>query len=272
LLIVILMLSALVLFARRTDALTNPQFWAEDGTGWFMTAHNHNYSIPTLITPYSGYMQIFPRAVAVFSGVAGLGRTPLIFNLSALAIQLLPIFYIWSKRFNSISPNTLFKIFLTITYLALPYTDEIHANITNSQWHLSVVGFIIIFLPRLKHKVLNYAELALLTLICLSGPFVFFLLFAYLLNKFIQKEKKKWDVVLFIFVITSTIQAFVYLLTVSDRQTEKVGYSLTQLFYVISGQVVGGGLFGHAATKTFTSSLWLAYIVSILFIAIFSIL
>ena len=52
----------LVLYARMPDAFSHPQFWAEDGTIFFLDAHSGGWR--ALLDPYSGYLHLIPRAVA----------------------------------------------------------------------------------------------------------------------------------------------------------------------------------------------------------------
>jgi hypothetical protein len=59
-----------VVIARRPDAVTNAQFWAEDGTIWFATAYDHG-GFASLFVPYNGYLQTFSRLVAALSPPSG---------------------------------------------------------------------------------------------------------------------------------------------------------------------------------------------------------
>ena len=56
-----------LLVVRRADALTNPQFWAEDATIFFKTAFEQP-TLASLLAPYAGYLHLVPRCVALICG------------------------------------------------------------------------------------------------------------------------------------------------------------------------------------------------------------
>src|SRR5258707_11015955 len=75
----------LLLVLRRPDAITNPQFWAEDGPVFFFGQISHT-GLSALMVPYAGYLLGVPRLVAAFAALFPASSAPLIFNLFALAI------------------------------------------------------------------------------------------------------------------------------------------------------------------------------------------
>ncbi len=79
---------AALVIARRPDAITNPQFWAEDGKYWFADAYNHGAQ--ALLQSYEGYLQTLPRLVAAAVSGLSLSRAALVFNVVGIAIQVAP--------------------------------------------------------------------------------------------------------------------------------------------------------------------------------------
>ncbi len=165
----------LVVFLHRQDALLNAQFWAEDGTYWFSTAYNQASPLQ-ILHPYAGSFQVGIRIVGWIAGRLDLlAYAPLFFNLAAIACQLLPLALLFTKRFSVILPNNLARLAVAWLYLTLPFTAEVHANLTNIGWHLAIVGFLILIAPSAKHVLWRTFDIATLVLIGLTGPFCFML-------------------------------------------------------------------------------------------------
>jgi hypothetical protein len=98
------LLAFLVAFSHRPDTLLNAQFWAEDGTFWYADAYNLGFH--SLIMPEAGYLHTVARLVALFALFFPLSVAPLIMNLCALAVQILPVNVFLSSRFSAIPLET----------------------------------------------------------------------------------------------------------------------------------------------------------------------
>jgi hypothetical protein len=114
-------LSFLILFSRRPDVITNPQFWAEDGRVWYADAYNHGLMY-SLLTPEAGYFQTISRIVAVFAQVFPLAYAPLVFNLAAIFVKLIVVNFLLSSRFSRLIPDLRYRILIACIYLALPHS------------------------------------------------------------------------------------------------------------------------------------------------------
>ncbi len=136
-------LLAAILLLRKPASLLHPQFWAEDGTLFFQDAFNHGFW-PTILQPASGYLHSLPRLVAGFSLLFPLEQAPLVFNLSAFAVQLVPAFYLLSSRMARHIPSFFARAVAALLYIALPASYETHANLTNSHWHLALIAVCIL--------------------------------------------------------------------------------------------------------------------------------
>jgi hypothetical protein len=104
LLLILCLAGALILVLRRPDAILNPQFWAEDGKVWFANAYNLG-PLRSLLLPQDGYFQTISRITAAISLLVPTKSAPLVFNLVALIIQLLPFGIIVSPRFAGVIPE-----------------------------------------------------------------------------------------------------------------------------------------------------------------------
>src|ERR1041384_2315504 len=152
-----------LVFLRRPDALLNAQFYAEDVTSFYANAYNLGWH--SLLLLYGGYLSTLLRLVGFFAQLFPLSLAPLVMNVCAIAIQILPIHIFLSSRFSSIPFNT--RLIGALLYLAIPNSFEIHANTTNIQWHLALAGCLVVLGQpdsRLIWRVIDFAVLALLIL------------------------------------------------------------------------------------------------------------
>ncbi|HEU5001830.1 MAG TPA: hypothetical protein VFW71_03500 [Actinomycetota bacterium] len=164
-----------MIIARRPDAVTNPQFWAEDGATWFAQAYQKG-GLHVLTAPYGGYVIAWARLVAWGAQAFPVGRAPLLYNLAGFALQLAPPVYIATRRFDHLIPDWRVRALLIALYLAIPASAEIDVNLTNAQWHAAVMLPLLAFaLPpvRLWGRIV---EGALFLLLALTGPFCLLML------------------------------------------------------------------------------------------------
>jgi len=61
----VFLISFLILFSRRPDAILNAQFYAEDGARWFADAYHMGWRC--LLIPDSGYLQTVSRIIGLLS-------------------------------------------------------------------------------------------------------------------------------------------------------------------------------------------------------------
>ncbi|NET62611.1 MAG: hypothetical protein F6K47_42925 [Symploca sp. SIO2E6] len=139
----ILFIAVAIVVSRRPDVVFNAQFYAEDGRVWYADAYNLG-AIPSLFLPYAGYLTTIQRLGGAVSQIFPFLWAPLVFNLIAIIIQILPAILITSSRFSVLIPNRYSRLFLAFLYLALPNSIEIHANLTNTQWHLAIVAYLVV--------------------------------------------------------------------------------------------------------------------------------
>lgn len=165
----VFIVALLVIISRRPDAVFNPQFWAEDGTIFYAESYN-NGSWQSLFSTYAGYLHAVPRLTAAFAMYFPLKVAPLIFNLFAIIIQILPVNLFVSSRFSWLVPNIKYRIYISFLYLVLPGCFEIHANITNAQWRIALLLFMVMITPALSliHKIF---DVILISIGSLTGPF-----------------------------------------------------------------------------------------------------
>jgi len=166
---------AALLLLRSPGSLLHPQFWAEDGALFFQEAFNRGF-LPTLLQPASGYLHSFPRLVAGLSQLFPMEMAPLVFNLAAFLVQLVPAFYLISPRMAHLIPSFPARAAAALLLVALPASYETHANLTNSHWHLALTAVCILVAQRAANARVRALEALGAGLIALTGPFSILLL------------------------------------------------------------------------------------------------
>lgn len=91
-------------------------------------------------------------------------------------IRSVIIWFLFTERFNFLTLTT--RIFLSIYFLCMPGLDEVHANITNAHWYLSLYVSMILIARNPSSKSWRFHDIFFILLSGLSGPFIIFILAA----------------------------------------------------------------------------------------------
>src|SRR5439155_14577916 len=78
--LVVFALGFAIVVARRPDAISNPQFWAEDGKFWYADAYNTG-GIGLFLKPYYGYLHLVPWRTALVGPARPFPLGPPLFHL-----------------------------------------------------------------------------------------------------------------------------------------------------------------------------------------------
>lgn len=154
----------LALFLRKPDSLTNPQFWAEDGEV-FLVGH-FTQGFGAWLQPYAGYIHLLPRIVTAIACQFDPLWWPRITTLLTFGLWWIVIARCWSPRLEVPA-----KAWLPLPFFAATLTAEILYNVTNLQWITSFILVQQLFLRPPDTRLGRAAEIALLILVCLTGPF-----------------------------------------------------------------------------------------------------
>jgi hypothetical protein len=138
----------LIIFSRRPDALLNPQFFAEEGTFFYRDAYQLGFQ--SLFLAYGGYFHALLRLVALLAQLVPIVWAPLLMNLAAIFVQLLPVNVFLSSRFSQVPFPV--RLFAGLVYLALPNSYEIHANATNFQSHQALLTCLLLLAQPAKNR------------------------------------------------------------------------------------------------------------------------
>lgn len=254
----ILIVSALlaIIFLRRPDALLHPQFWAEDGRVWYANAYNFG-GFRSLFLTQDGYFQTFSRLVAALAQAFPLWRGPLVFNLAAILVQLLPALFIISSRFKNLIPSFYARVAIALLYLLIPNSAEISGNLTNSQWFLALLACLVILANEGTALFWNIFDAAVLLLSGLSGPFSILLAPVAFLKWLAARTKKSFWNLLIVFATACAQLAGLLLLSRVHRVSSLPIVSLPLGLKILGKQVVLGLLLGkNGTTWTFQNIPW----------------
>jgi len=246
-----------IIVLRRPDAILNPQFWAEDGALWYANAYNDG--IRSVMISHNGYLQTISRLVAAIAQFLPFEWAPLIFNVVAIFIQILPVNFLLSSRFCALIPNLYNRIFLSILYLALPNSWEIHANLTNAQWHLALLVFMVIVAEPVNRPLWRCFDTGVVLLSGLSGPFA--ILLAPIAAIRVWLDRERWFIFLFLLVSASAVvQTLCLLLAWQTRSQMFLGATPELLVKILSGQVFLGALIIHGWSHLLNGGLYQHYL------------
>jgi hypothetical protein len=268
--VLIFIVSLLVIFSRRPDVLLNPQFWAEDGRVWYAEAYNQG-AIYSLTTPQDGYFQTISRIGAVFSQMFPLACGPLVFNLIAISAKILVVSFIASSRFSKLIPNVYGRLLIGFIYLALPVAFETHGNLTNVQWHLALLSFLIIIAAPSDKLYWKIFDFTIILISALSGPFCILLLPIVVIKWLITKEKRS---IYFIIILAAVSAIQIIPLLLTERPSRQpLGANIGLFFEIIGGHIFFSSIFGdNNYGHVFYRELWNAWIAAPMVLLGFSLL
>jgi len=234
----IFVLAFFLVFLRRPDAILNAQFYAEDGKYWFAEAYNLGWRC--LLVPVGGYLNSLSRLIGMFSLLFPLLRAPLVMNICALSVEVLPVNVFLSSRFNAIPFNT--RLLASALYLALPNSFEIHATTTNIQWHLALVGLLLLLGHQDRRLAWRVFEFLVLAVAVLDGPLGILLVPIAGLLRLIRKDQR-YNLALMAMIPPALLQLAVLAMS-NSRQTAPNGATFKLFTSIVGGQVFFSSVLG----------------------------
>lgn len=232
----------LIIFSRRPDAVLHPQFWAEDGRNWYADAYNQGLFY-SLTTPEAGYYQSFSRIIGnIAAGIFPLSFGPAIFNFFAIAVQITVCLFILSPRMRNLIPNIKLRIAAAAIYLVLPHSAEVFTNVTNSQWHLALLCFLIIIASQSKTKAWKIFDISVFVISAVSGPVCILLIPVAVIKYFYRREKRLLPLGA-ILLVGAAIQIYGLLTSVRPIQTN-LGANAELFTRIVSRHLFASPLIG----------------------------
>jgi hypothetical protein len=161
------MLTAFMWCYRRPDALTYPQFWAEDGMIFFADAYHHGFS--SLWRDHGGYYHLVPRVAALLGlSLIPLVFQPLFYNLICLFGILAIIAYLWFRL--PFSPEKKFFMALSLTWA--PVANEVMLSLAGFHFILSLCPIIMLLGRPPQNGLEWFIDLFVMVISGLTGPFL----------------------------------------------------------------------------------------------------
>lgn len=242
--LVIAVAAATLTITRRPDSVFHAQFWAEDGHNWYAEAYNKGW-LQAALTPFPGYFQTITRLTAALSLLVNFANAPLVFNVIALVIQVLPAVFLVTPRFQKVIPDFRIRVLLVLIYIGIPNSFELDANITNSMTHLGLLAVLIILAEPSQRMAWRAFDVFWMALSGVSGPFVIALVPVALLRSAFDRGCRWRLVLLGVVVLCAAIQALAVLTTSSaTRPHPPLGATPHGFMAIVTGNVFAGAVIG----------------------------
>ncbi len=128
---------AAIVVARRPDALTRPQFWAEDGNVFFRDQVLLGFwdGIATL---YGGFPFLAQRVIAALASLAPMVDAPLVYDASAIAITALTMATFVLPAFRHLVRSDGIRAAVCVAVVCMPAGQELLATPTTLGYFLAV--------------------------------------------------------------------------------------------------------------------------------------
>lgn len=239
--IIYLSILSLVVILRRPDAILHPELWAEDGVLWYTQAYNSGFL--SLFMPENGYLQTISRIAALVAQPFPIYYVPYIFAVFAFCAQMIPVALLLSRRFDSIIPDKKIRIIISIIYVLMPNSYEVNMNLTNAQWHLALVLFLL--LVGNSQKRYNISDYMLMVVAGLSGPFSVLLSPVAMIEWY--RNKFSGDYLRYVIALSCAVVQAVFIVAsmMQTRSTESLGASMDNFVHIIVNNIFVGGLLGN---------------------------
>jgi hypothetical protein len=159
----VLLACAAVLALRRAQAVTVPQFWAEDGY-FFERAYELGWR--AFLEPFAGYLHTMMRVIAGFAVAVDPARAPALFVASSAAVTL----YVALRTLSPRCPLPKLGGACALAVVLVPDTYEVLLTVVNLQWVMGA-GMVLLLISGDPRGARQWAhDLAAAALTGLTGP------------------------------------------------------------------------------------------------------
>jgi len=135
-----------LLILRRPDAVTNPQFFADDGEVFFRDQLVLGFG-GSALRPYGGYLQIGARAIAALASVAPLRFVPLGYFALDVVVATAACAWLARREFEALLPGRYRRAVFCLWLACCPVGLEIVGPVVNVRWYLLWLGYLLAVSP-----------------------------------------------------------------------------------------------------------------------------
>lgn len=244
-LLVVFLVACAVVALRRPDAITNPQFYLEDGSLWYAEAHDLGGLRSTLMPSHRGYFHTAERLGAWAGLAVPLAWAPLVFVLIAIAAEALPAVLLASRRYARVAPDRRARLGLAALTLAVPSIWGTISNLTHTQWHLAVLACLVVLAAPAVGRAWRAFDVAVVALSGLTGPTC--LLLAPIAAVVWVVRRDRWALALTAIVgATACVQATSLALTAAPVEAHApLGASVGMFLRLVAQRVVYAAVLGQ---------------------------
>jgi len=234
--------AAVLLLSHLPSLAFHAQFYADDG-GWYQAAYAQG-PLRSLLHPAAGYVVMLQRLVASASLVLPVVAAPTLFNLVAVAAGVAGICYLLSSRMASAIPSLAARVAIALLVIALPNAYDTTGNLTNAQWRLGLLVFLVIFAAPPRRAVGWVVDTVILVVGGLTGPYCLLLepIIGWLWLR--QRSDRRRAYILAVNTVCVAVQLFVLLTHAGQRTSGALAAGFAPLVQMIARQVTLGLVIG----------------------------
>lgn len=244
--IVWLVLLSLLLLTRNIHHVSHPTLWAEDGKLWFRDAYDKGFA--SLLEPHTGYLQSFPRLVALLGRLLPMRFLPGLFVGAGFVMQMAPVALLLWRGHCVISSGGA-RAALMLFYIGMPNSSELYLNLTDAQWHFALLQLLLLAMPPPRPAAARLGQNLVLLLGGLSGPFCLFLAPLAWAQVVVAREQRARAVSAAVLTFCALIQLVFMAQTYGlKRNIAPLGASPIGLARILADQIILPAFIGTHAT------------------------
>jgi hypothetical protein len=222
----------LILVSRKPDAFFHAQFYAEDAVVFYR--EQLVYGVRSLLFPYNGYLHLVPRFTALLASFFPAIAAPFIFSVVGAVLQSFSYTFVYRPECRYLLHSDALRAAAAVVLAAVLNSSEMLGNVLQVQWHLILVGLILLFLPNgagMPESGLGRKAAVFLSLvICFTTPMLVVVL-PFSVWRMLKSSGRE-AIIGLAFAIALTLQALVFLASPAQAFAPFAGGTLTLMHHL----------------------------------------